>query len=51
MSTELHRGPQGPHAGPSGFLRLVAVVAWRDYLRTVRRRGFIFGTLVAVFGL
>lgn len=26
------------------FLRLVGLVAWRDYLRTVRRRGFVFGT-------
>ncbi|HVM31428.1 MAG TPA: ABC transporter permease [Candidatus Limnocylindrales bacterium] len=26
------------------FLRLMAVVARRDYLRTVRRRGFVFGT-------
>ncbi len=51
MSTELQRGPGGPHAGPSGFLRLVAVVAWRDYLRTVRRRGFIFGTLLLPIGL
>jgi ABC-2 type transport system permease protein len=28
------------------FLRLMAVVARRDYLRTVRRRGFIFGTML-----
>ena len=26
------------------FLRLVALVARRDYVRTVRRRGFLFGT-------
>ncbi|MDQ3937767.1 MAG: ABC transporter permease [Chloroflexota bacterium] len=26
------------------FLRLMAIVARRDYLRTVRRRGFVFGT-------
>lgn len=37
--------------GPSRFLRLVGVVAWRDYLRTVRRRGFIFGTLLLPIGL
>ena len=45
------RGTGGPHAGPGGFLRLVGVVAWRDYLRTVRRRGFIFGTLLLPIGL
>jgi len=28
------------------FLRLVYLVARRDYLRTVRRRGFVFGTLL-----
>jgi ABC-2 type transport system permease protein len=28
------------------FTRLVALVARRDYLRTVRRRGFLFGTLL-----
>lgn len=28
------------------FLRLIALVAKRDYLRTVRRRGFIVGTLL-----
>lgn len=28
------------------FIRLVALVARRDYLRTVRRRGFIAGTLL-----
>jgi ABC-2 type transport system permease protein len=28
------------------FLRLVALVARRDYLRTVRRRGFVAGTLL-----
>jgi hypothetical protein len=36
------------------FLRLAALVARRDYLRTVRRRGFIFGTAVlplAIAGL
>jgi ABC-2 type transport system permease protein len=30
----------------SSFLRLVLLVARRDYLRTVRRRGFIAGTLL-----
>jgi len=33
------------------FLRLVAIVARRDYLRTVRRRGFIFGTLLLPIGI
>ncbi len=28
------------------FVRLVGLVARRDYLRTVRRRGFVFGTLL-----
>ena len=30
----------------SNFVRLLAIVARRDYLRTVRRRGFIAGTLL-----
>src|SRR3954453_1923447 len=30
----------------SDFVRLVALVARRDYLRTVRRRGFVAGTLL-----
>lgn len=34
----------GPTGGRRSFLRLLAVVARRDYLRTVRRRGFVFGT-------
>jgi len=33
-----------PEQPRRSFLRLLAVVARRDYLRTVRRRGFIFGT-------
>jgi ABC-2 type transport system permease protein len=44
------RSASGPDLR-SGFLRLVAVVARRDYLRTVRRRGFIFGTLLLPIGL
>ena len=28
------------------FLRLMLLVARRDYLRTIRRRGFVFGTLL-----
>jgi ABC-2 type transport system permease protein len=42
---------EGPRRGSTGFLRLVGVVAQRDYLRTVRRRGFIFGTLLLPIGL
>jgi len=33
------------------FARLVAIVARRDYVRTVRRRGFIFGTLLLPIGI
>jgi ABC-2 type transport system permease protein len=52
-------GTQQDAEGPDtvGFLRLAAIVARRDYLRTVRRRGYIFGTLllpigfIALFGL
>lgn len=33
------------------FARLVGIVARRDYLRTVRRRGFIFGTLLLPLGI
>lgn len=33
------------------FARLVWIVARRDYLRTVKRRGFIFGTLLLPIGL
>lgn len=45
-------GDPAPGGGRrTGFLRLVGVVAWRDYLRTVRRRGFIFGTLLLPLGL
>ncbi|MEA2621910.1 MAG: type transport system permease protein [Chloroflexota bacterium] len=35
----------------SGFARLMAIVARRDYLRTVRRRGFLFGTLLLPLGI
>lgn len=43
--------PRPDRGHDTGFLRLVSVVAWRDYLRTVRRRGFIFGTLLLPLGL
>ena len=33
-------------AGRRGTLRLTLLVAWRDYVRTVRRRGFVIGTLL-----
>lgn len=33
------------------FARLVALVAQRDYLRTVRRRGFVAGTLLLPLGM
>jgi ABC-2 type transport system permease protein len=36
--------PPTASATRRSFLRLLAVVARRDYLRTVRRRGFLFGT-------
>jgi ABC-2 type transport system permease protein len=37
--------------GRTGWLRLSLLVARRDYLRTVRRRGFIFGTLLLPLGV
>jgi ABC-2 type transport system permease protein len=33
------------------FLRLVGLVARRDYVRTVRRRGFLFGTALLPVGI
>ena len=35
----------------SGLMRLALLVAQRDYLRTVRRRGYLFGTLLLPLGL
>ena len=35
----------------SGLLRLSLLVAQRDYLRTVRRRGYLFGTLLLPLGI
>mgnify|MGYP001812795394 CR=1 FL=1 len=35
----------------SGYGRLAALVARREYLRTVRRRGYIFGTLLLPIGI
>jgi ABC-2 type transport system permease protein len=40
----------GSRRRPS-FLSLVTIVARRDYLRAVRRRGFVFGTLLLPIGL
>ena len=37
--------------GWSGRLRLTGLVARREYMRTVRRRGYIFGTLLLPLGL
>jgi ABC-2 type transport system permease protein len=55
MSGADGRGADGRGGGGQlrlgGFLRLVGVVSRRDYLRTVRRRGFIFGTLLLPLGL
>ncbi len=36
---------------PSGRFRLIWLVAKRDYLRTVRRRGYVFGTLLLPLGV
>ncbi len=38
-------------SGQQGNLRLVRLVARREYLRTVRRRGYIFGTLLLPIGI
>ena len=41
----------GDEARRSHPLRLVLLVAQRDYLRTVRRRGYLFGTLLLPVGI
>ncbi len=38
-------------AGGAGMFRLIWLVAKRDYLRTVRRRGYLFGTLLLPLGV
>jgi ABC-2 type transport system permease protein len=47
--------PATRQGGASGqrtsFLRLMGIVARRDYVRTVKRRGFIVGTLLLPLGL
>lgn len=37
--------------GGRSFLNLIVLVAKRDYVRTVRRRGFVFGTLLLPLGI
>ena len=37
--------------GRTSWPRLALLVARRDYVRTVKRRGFIFGTLLLPFGV
>ncbi len=37
--------------GGRSFAGLIALVARRDYIRTVRRRGFVFGTLLLPLGI
>jgi len=37
--------------GGRSFLHLLALVAKRDYVRTVRRRGFVLGTLMLPLGI
>jgi ABC-2 type transport system permease protein len=45
-------GPGGAgKARGSGRLHLSLLVAKREYLRTVRRRGYVFGTLLLPFGI
>jgi ABC-2 type transport system permease protein len=44
-------GGQATRAARSGKRRLVWLVAKRDYLRTVRRRGYLFGTLLLPLGV
>ena len=39
------------HNGGSGRGRLTGLVARREYLRTVRRRGYLFGTLLLPLGI
>ena len=56
-SDERHRAGRDPASARQvrsthvGKLRLVWLVAKRDYLRTVRRRGYVFGTLLLPFGV
>jgi len=51
----MSRPTEAPRADPiarrGSFLRLVRIVARRDYVRTVKRRGFIVGTLLLPLGL
>jgi ABC-2 type transport system permease protein len=50
--TRTTRGAGGPASGfGRDFLRLALLVAQRDYLRTIRRRGYVFGTLLLPAGI
>ncbi len=51
MSGVPGRGSGTPGADRTSFLRLLGIVARRDYVRTVKRRGFIVGTLLLPIGL
>ncbi len=50
MSTTQPSRSQPPEAR-SGRLRLTSLVARREYLRTVRRRGYMFGTILLPLGI
>ncbi len=41
----------GRQSDRSGLLHLTGLVARREYLRTVRRRGYLFGTLLLPLGI
>ena len=45
------RGGADQTDGETSALRLTRLVARRDYLRAVRRRGYIFGTLLLPLGI
>ncbi len=51
MSTKGQPASAPRQPGKTGRLRLTGLVARREYVRTVRRRGFIFGTLLLPFGI
>lgn len=51
MSASRRARREGIRRQGSSFVRLVRLVAGRDYRRTVTRRGYIFGTLLLPLGL
>ena len=51
MSGVDHGRPGVERSGSRGTGRLMAVVARRDYVRTVKRRGFVVGTLLLPIGI